>query len=179
MIQRLKSQGVHCESFPFTATSTGRLGQSLHLALRNRLLWLPNDEALLSELARVRLRETGIGQARLDHDSGDHDDQAVAIAILVAELIGNTPANTLRDWFELDHPTHSCGQPNPRAAVECMKCHERLTPKEPEPVAEQPSPPWTPWTPIPNTPENPQTAAALRLLEEARDPFRQQFSRRG
>jgi hypothetical protein len=177
LIQRLKSQGIHCESFPFTATSTGRLGQSLHLALRNRLLWLPNDEALLSELARVRLRETGIGQARLDHDSGDHDDQAVAVAILVAELIGNNQGSTLRDWFETEHPTHSCGQPNPRAAVECMKCRERLTPKQAEPVAVQSSPPWTPWSPIPTIPENPQTAAALRLLEEARDPFRQQFSR--
>lgn len=63
----------------------------MHLALRNHLLWLPNDDELLSELGRVRLRETGIGQARLDHDSGDHDDQAVALAIIVAELIGNVP----------------------------------------------------------------------------------------
>jgi hypothetical protein len=36
----------------------------------------------------VRLRETAPGVARLDHDSGEHDDQAVAIAIAVAVLQG-------------------------------------------------------------------------------------------
>ena len=72
----------------------------MHLALRNHLLWLPNDEELLSELGRVRLRETGIGQARFDHDAGDHDDQAVALAIIVAELIGNVQTSQARQWLE-------------------------------------------------------------------------------
>jgi hypothetical protein len=97
MIQRLAAQGVRCEPYPFTSSSTGRIGQALHLALRNHLLWLPDDDELLSELARVRLRETGIGQARLDHDSGDHDDQAVAIAIIVAELLGTVKSGFARE----------------------------------------------------------------------------------
>jgi hypothetical protein len=134
MIQRLKAQGVRCEPFPFTITSTGRIGQALHLALRNHLLWIPDDEELLSELARVRLRETGIGQARLDHDSGDHDDQAVALAMLCGELIGNAQPSGLAAFFEREHPMHTCGMPNPRSATKCSKCDEQLTPPpEPEP----------------------------------------------
>ena len=50
MIQRLQAQGVRCEQWPFTTTSTGRLGQSLHLALKNGLIWLPKDDDLLDEL---------------------------------------------------------------------------------------------------------------------------------
>jgi hypothetical protein len=173
MIQRLQAQGVRCEAFPFTTTSTGRIGQSLHLALRNRLLSLPNDDDLLSELGRVRLRETGIGQARLDHDSGDHDDQAVAIAIIVSELIGKTRSWGFAEWMESEHPRHACGQPNPRASTECTKCHEPLTPPEPEATeatgtGETVQVPWSPWSPIPDRPGDPQTTVALRMLEEAR-----------
>ncbi len=178
MIQRLQSQGVRCEPFPFTTTSTGRIGQALHLALHNRLLWIPNDENLLSELARVRLRETGIGQARLDHDSGDHDDQAVALAIICGELIGKARSSGFVDWMESLHPTHACGQPNPREARQCSKCHEALTPPESEPEPEPSAAtgtgetvqvPWSPWSPITDTiPANATTAAALRMIAEAK-----------
>lgn len=173
MIQRLRAQHVRCESFQFTNTSTGRIGQALHLALRNRLLWLPNDDELLTELAHVRLREVGIGQARLDHDSGDHDDQAVAIAIIVSELIGETsnPAHFAR-WFETLHPIHTCGMPNPREAAACSKCLEPLTPLEPleEPAPPSQPEPWSPWAPIRNGPAEAerQTSHLLGVLDNAR-----------
>jgi hypothetical protein len=187
MIQRLQAQGVRCEAFPFTTTSTGRIGQSLHLALRNRLLSLPNDDDLLSELGRVRLRETGIGQARLDHDSGDHDDQAVAIAIIVSELIGKTRSWGLAEWMEHEHPRHTCGQMNPRDATECSKCHEAMTPPEPQDNAatgtgETVQVPWSPWGYIPDRAANPNTAAAMRVLELAKESHQQEFepfSKRG
>jgi phage terminase large subunit-like protein len=186
MIQRLKAQGVLCLPFPFTVTSTGRIGQSLHLALRNHLIWLPNDEELLSELARVRLRETGIGQARLDHDSGDHDDQAVALAILTAELIGNARAPGAKEWLESQAQTCAhCAMPNDLQATVCTRCQTPLTPvavQEAEVISiTQPSQPvpWSPWSPIPQGVENPQTRAALEMLQELRggsrsgyDPYR-------
>jgi phage terminase large subunit-like protein len=88
LLQRLRAKGIRATEFVFSAQSVGRVANALHLALRNRLLHIPNDPDLLAELGRVRLRETAPGVARLDHDSGEHDDQAVAIAIAVAVLQG-------------------------------------------------------------------------------------------
>lgn len=88
LLQRLRAKGVRAHEFVFSAQSVGRVANALHLALRNRLLHIPNDPDLLAELGRVRLRETAPGVARLDHDSGEHDDQAVCIAIGVAVLQG-------------------------------------------------------------------------------------------
>lgn len=88
LIQRLRARGVKASEFAFTSQSVGRVANALHLALRNRLLLLPDDPALIAELGRVRLRESSPGAVRLDHDSGEHDDQAVAIAIAVAVLQG-------------------------------------------------------------------------------------------
>lgn len=90
MLQRLRGKGVRAHEFAFTSQSVGRVAQAMHLALRNRLLLIPNDPDLIAELGRVRLRETTPGAVRLDHDSGEHDDQAVAIAVAVAVLQGNS-----------------------------------------------------------------------------------------
>ena len=88
LLQRLKARRVRAEQFTFSAQSVGRVANALHLALRNRTILLPDDEDLRAELGRVRLRETSPGAVRLDHDSGEHDDQAVAIAIACAVLQG-------------------------------------------------------------------------------------------
>jgi phage terminase large subunit-like protein len=92
LLQRLRARGVRASEFTFSAQSVGRVANALHLALRNRLILLPNDDDLIAELGRVRLRETSPGAVRLDHDSGEHDDQAVAIAIAVAVLQGQVQA---------------------------------------------------------------------------------------
>jgi phage terminase large subunit-like protein len=92
LLQRLKARGVRAEQFTFSAQSVGRVANALHLALRNRTILLPDDEDLRAELGRVRLRETSPGAVRLDHDSGEHDDQAVAIAIACAVLQGKVPS---------------------------------------------------------------------------------------
>jgi hypothetical protein len=67
--------------FAFTATSVGRLALSLHQAIKNHRIALPDDEVLLDELTSVRLRKNTLGVYRLDHDSGQHDDQAIALAL--------------------------------------------------------------------------------------------------
>lgn len=97
LAQRLRGRGARVEEFAFTSQSVGRLGSTLHVLLRDRLLALPPDEALLGELAHVRLRETSPGVVRLDHGSGRHDDRAVAIALAAETLVrqGATGTTTL------------------------------------------------------------------------------------
>lgn len=85
--QGLRHRRVKANPFTFSASSVGRLGLMLYRLLRDRLLDLPDDDELLDELASVRLRETTPGSYRLDHDSGKHDDRAVAIALLAHELL--------------------------------------------------------------------------------------------
>ena len=100
LLQRLHQRGARAEQFNFTSTSVGRVAQALHLALRNRILWLPKDDDLIAELAQVRLRETQPGVVRLDHDSGQHDDRAVAIGIAVAILLERPTSSGAKDWIE-------------------------------------------------------------------------------
>jgi len=90
LVQRLNAAGVQASEFAFSGQSVGRIGQALHLALRNRQLWLPNDPDLLDELSRVRLRRSSPGVVRLDHDRGAHDDQAVVIGMACHLLLGQT-----------------------------------------------------------------------------------------
>ncbi len=78
------------EEWSFTAQSVGRLAVTLHLLLREHRLALPDDRELLDELGNVRLRESSPGVFRLDHDSGQHDDRAVALG-LAALALTETP----------------------------------------------------------------------------------------
>ena len=84
--QRLRDRGLTVEEWIFSAQSVGRLGQSLHLLLRDHRLALPDDRELLDELATVRLRESAPGVYRLDHDAGQHDDRAVALGLAALAL---------------------------------------------------------------------------------------------
>jgi phage FluMu gp28-like protein len=96
LLQRLRSRGVRIEEFPFSAQSVGRLASTLHLLLREHALALPDDEALLDELAHVRLREVSPGVLRLDHDSGRHDDRAIALALAAFKLVERPQSSPMR-----------------------------------------------------------------------------------
>jgi hypothetical protein len=85
--ERLKAAGVRAEEFVFSTAGVNRLARCLFGVLRDRAITLPNDPVLLDELGKVRLVETGPGLVRLDHRSGDHDDQAVACAMVAASLM--------------------------------------------------------------------------------------------
>jgi phage terminase large subunit-like protein len=87
LTQRLKARGVSVTEFTFSSASVGRLGSILHLLLRNHALALPDDEALVDELANVRLRETSPGVLRIDHDPDQHDDRAIALALAAQHLV--------------------------------------------------------------------------------------------
>ncbi|HEY4226033.1 MAG TPA: hypothetical protein VGM70_09485 [Pseudolysinimonas sp.] len=93
LAQRLRDGGVSVEEWSFTAQSVGRLGQTLHLLLRDHRLALPDDEDLLNELMTVRLRESAPGVYRLDHDSGQHDDRAVSLGLAALALTEHTGSN--------------------------------------------------------------------------------------
>jgi hypothetical protein len=87
LIERLRRRGVRIDEFPFTSQSVGRIASTLYQVLREHALRLPNHEPLLDELRNVRLRETSPGVTRLDHDSGRHDDMAIALALAVYRLV--------------------------------------------------------------------------------------------
>jgi len=93
LAQRLRDRGVSVEEWSFNAQSVGRLGQTLHLLLRDHRLALPDDEDLLNELMTVRLRESAPGVYRLDHDSGEHDDRAVSLGLAALALIEKIGSN--------------------------------------------------------------------------------------
>jgi hypothetical protein len=94
MEQRLRRRGIRAEIVHPSQALVGRLGALLHTLIRNHTIALPRDEALIDELASVRLRETP-GGFRLDHDAGKHDDQAFAIA-LAAERLLSRPLGQVR-----------------------------------------------------------------------------------
>jgi phage terminase large subunit-like protein len=87
--QRLARRHVRVEEHTFTTASTGRLAVTLYRLLRDHLLDLPDDDALIDELVNVRLREVSPGAYRIDHASGRHDDMVIAVAMASAYLVEN------------------------------------------------------------------------------------------
>jgi hypothetical protein len=82
---------VEVHEYAFTAASVGRLALSLHQAIRNHRIALPYDDDLLGELGTVLVRKNSLGIYRLDHDAGQHDDQAIALALGTHHLLGSEP----------------------------------------------------------------------------------------
>jgi hypothetical protein len=79
--QEARGAGVPVHEYAFTSASVGRLALSLHQAIRNHRIALPDDEELQNELVSVRLRKNTLCVYRLDHDANGHDDQAVTLAL--------------------------------------------------------------------------------------------------
>jgi len=100
LAQRLREQGLSVEEWAFSAQSVGRLGQNLHLLLRDHRLALPDDRELLDELLTVRLRESAPSVYRLDHDAGKYDDRAVSLG-LAALALTERPAGAGRASFSI------------------------------------------------------------------------------
>jgi hypothetical protein len=95
LVERLQAAGVRTEEYVFSTSGVNKLARSLFAALRDRAVLLPDVEDLIAELGKVRLVETGPGLVRLDHRSGEHDDQAVTIGMLTASLL-ERPSGTMR-----------------------------------------------------------------------------------
>jgi hypothetical protein len=132
---------VIVHEFAFTAVSVGRLALSLHQAIRNHRVALPDDEDLLDELVSVRLRKNSLGVYRLDHDSGQHDDQAVALALgthhlLDAEDSGAQWVAWARRKAEAAIAARELRQLEPAAAVRSVPAPDRVVPDAQVPLLE-------------------------------------------
>lgn len=92
LTQSLARRGVKTHQENFTVRSNGERALLLHTLIKSRRLALPDDAALLDELANVRLRETSPNVYRLDHDTGRHDDRATALALAAQRLYARPAA---------------------------------------------------------------------------------------
>lgn len=81
MIPELKRQGLRVEEDTFTPAKNNDRAISLYTAIQDHRLALPDDDALIDELANVTLRESSPNVLRLDHVSGRHDDRATALSL--------------------------------------------------------------------------------------------------
>lgn len=91
MFQRLRGAGVKVNEFTFSQGSIGKLAVTLHTAIRDHHLALPDDEDLIDELANIRLRETSPGVYRLDHDPDKHDDRGIALSLAAQRILEAAP----------------------------------------------------------------------------------------
>jgi hypothetical protein len=86
MAQALRDRGMTVDDRQLTVQSVGKIGGNLHRLLAEHRVALPNDPDLLGELASVRLRKTSLGELRLDHDAGGHDDRAMSLGLAALAL---------------------------------------------------------------------------------------------
>ena len=96
LTERLNARGLQTEPFTFSQASVGRLALTMFGLLRSRRLALPNDEALIGELAAVKLRETSPGCYRIDHDRAAHDDRAISLALVAHQLLEHSTPRRAR-----------------------------------------------------------------------------------
>ncbi|MGD0747727.1 MAG: hypothetical protein ABSB68_07945, partial [Acidimicrobiales bacterium] len=87
LAQRLRSRGISVEEWSYTPQRYGAIATVLYTLLRDGLLDIYEDEALIDELANVRLKETLPGLVRVEHDPGRHDDRAVALGFAATALV--------------------------------------------------------------------------------------------
>ena len=114
LAQRLESRRIRVEAFTFSSASVGHLALTMYRLLRDRLLDLPDDDELTSELSAVVLRESQPGQYRIDHASGAHDDRVISLA-LVAQSLASTASGILRVQVATGHiPIAPIGQSSAR-----------------------------------------------------------------
>lgn len=78
--------GVRTSEFVFSTAGANRLARSLYVALRDHAVELPADPELITELSSVRLVETGPGTVKMINPPGTHDDLAVAVGMIIADL---------------------------------------------------------------------------------------------
>jgi len=58
-----------------------------HRLLRDHHVALPDDPDLIDELANSRPLETAPSNYRIDHDSSEHDDRVISLAIAAHRLV--------------------------------------------------------------------------------------------
>jgi len=100
LVQNLKRRRVDISTIQQSRDINTSIASTLLVQLRERMLRLPKDPEMRDELLNVRLISGTDGKLRIDHDSGRHDDRAVALALLVHRLVarGARDAPMLVSW---------------------------------------------------------------------------------
>jgi hypothetical protein len=87
MVGNLTRAGVRVQEYVFSAAGAARIARSLHIALRDHAIELPDDEELRSEASTVRMLETAPGMVKMSNPTGTHDDVLTAVGMVTADLI--------------------------------------------------------------------------------------------
>src|SRR5450759_291332 len=87
MAQRLGRKRVRMIEHAFTVSSNSRRTLLLLQLVREHRLAIPDDAELRDEMLNVRIRETGPGQYRTDHDPSKHDDRVTVLGVAALELL--------------------------------------------------------------------------------------------
>ncbi len=90
LVEELTESGVRCIPFEFSSGSKMRYSAALLQHLNEGSLKLYEPGNLEDELRALTIRTTGSGWT-FDHGRRGHDDQAVALALLVLQLSSNAP----------------------------------------------------------------------------------------
>lgn len=93
LAEELSSAGITCSPFEFTSSSKQRYSAALLQVLNEGSLRLFEPGNLEEELRGLTIRTTGGGWS-FDHGRRGHDDQAVAVSLLVLELLTDVPSTT-------------------------------------------------------------------------------------
>jgi hypothetical protein len=101
MSQALRETGVLVEEYVFSEPGIDKLASNLMRLFSEREIDVPDVPDLLDELGSVVLKTTPSGRTRIDHYSGKHDDQVIAIALaahwLMAQPHYDAPMRTNAD----------------------------------------------------------------------------------
>lgn len=81
MSQSLRETGLLVEEYVFSESSIDKLASTVTRLFAERLIDVPDVPELLDELGSVILKTLPSGRTRIDHYSGKHDDQMIAIAL--------------------------------------------------------------------------------------------------
>jgi hypothetical protein len=107
LIGRLREEGVEVSRFHFGPQSKMRLASTLLHALNTGSLALYPADGLRDELVALRVVQKDAGLFAFDHAPGEHDDRAVALALMLVEAIERGEAATLEVFSYIDDPTVS------------------------------------------------------------------------
>jgi hypothetical protein len=94
IIEGLARRSVLAVLSAWTNESKANAFAALKVALNTRAISLPDDPTLTEELCALEATPTPSGLTRISAISGSHDDRAVAIAAVIAQLVGTAATMT-------------------------------------------------------------------------------------
>jgi hypothetical protein len=94
IVEGLAKRSIIAVLKPWTNESKSNSFAALKVGLNTRAISLPDDPALTEELCALEATPTPSGLTRISAISGSHDDRAVAVAAVVAQLTASAATMT-------------------------------------------------------------------------------------